>query len=120
MMKWLTLFLCLLATPALAQDNIPEIPQATPPEQQVQAYPLVMQCSPVSADLMLEQQYGEIEFLRGQGSVFAPNMQIFSTRMRMFVNPDTKTYTVMIELGEKSCMLLSGNLKEMFAEEQKL
>jgi hypothetical protein len=119
-MKWLTLFLCLLAIPALAQDNIPEIPQATPPEQQVKAYPLAMQCSPVSADQMLEEQYGEIEFLHGKAAIFAPNMQVFRTSMRMFVNPDTKTYTIMIELGEMSCMLMSGDLKDMFAPEQKL
>jgi hypothetical protein len=118
-MKWLaTTFLCLLTIPALAEP--PEIPQPNPPEQKVSPLPMITQCTTVAPDQMLSDLYNEEVFLFGKGSIFLPNGALLPGKMRMFVSPDDKTYTVMFEVGELHCMVISGDIKEMFAPEQEL
>jgi len=40
--------------------------------------------------------------------------------MRMFLSPDDKTYTIMFEVGELHCMIMSGDVKDMFPPEKEL
>lgn len=118
-MKWLaTTFLCLLTIPALAET--PEIPQAQDPGVQVTPLPLITQCTTIAPDTMLDNNYGEEVFLWGKGSIILPNGRMLPGSMRMFLSPDDKTYTVMFEVGELHCMIMSGDIKEMFAPGQKL
>ena len=118
-MKWLaTIILCLLTMPALAET--PEIPQAQEPGVQVTPLPLITQCSTAAPDEMLGGQYNEEIFLWGKGSIFLPNGRLLPGEMRMFVSPDDKTYTVMLQVGELHCMIMSGDIKDMFAPEQEL
>ena len=117
-MKWLATFLCLLTMPALAET--PEIPQAQEPGVQVTPLPLITQCTTVAPDEMLNNNYGEEVFLWGKGSIFLPNGRMLPGAMRMFLSADEKTYTVMFEVGELHCMIMSGDIKTMFAPEQKL
>ena len=118
-MKWLTLFLCLLAMPAFA-DEVPEIPQAQEPGKKVTPLPFITQCTKVAPDEMLSNLYDESVFLFGKGSIFLPNGASLPGEMRMFVSPDDKTYTVMFQVGELHCMIISGDIKAMFAPEQEL
>ena len=110
-MKWLTLFLSLLATSALAEDKIQSMPEAQDPATRIFPLPFVMQCGPVHPDQMLEQNYQELGFVEGDASIFAPSGQILPGKLRMFVKPgEPRSFTVMIELGpEINCMLTSGS-----------
>ena len=118
-MKWLaTTFLCLLTIPALAET--PEIPQAQEPGVQVTPLPLITQCTTIAPDTMLDNNYGEEVFLWGKGSIILPNGRMLPGSMRMFLSADDKTYTIMFEVGELHCMIMSGDIKDMFAPEQEL
>jgi len=117
-MKWLATFLCLLTMPALAET--PEIPQAQEPAAQVTPLPLITQCTTVAPDEMLANRYNEEVFLWGKGSIFLPNGSLLPGEMRMFVSPEDKTYTIMFEVGELHCMIMSGDIKDMFPPEQEL
>jgi hypothetical protein len=109
-MRWLTLFLLVLALPSLA-DEITEMPQVEDPAQKVIPLPFMMQCTPVPADEMLENLYGELGFLEGTAQVFKPDMTTANGKLRMFVDPDeTHSYTIMIEFGPNlHCMIMSGD-----------
>jgi hypothetical protein len=117
-MKWLTAFLCLFAVSTFAE--VPEIPQVQDPEQKVLPLPTLIQCTEIPPDQMLGNLYGEEVFLFGIGSVFVPGGRTATGEMRMFVSPDEKTYTVMLEIGPLHCMVISGDVKDMFAPEQEL
>ena len=118
-MKWLaTTFLCLLTIPALAEE--PTMPEAQPPGVQVTPLPLITQCTTIAPDTMLDNNYGEEVFLWGKGSIILPNGRMLPGSMRMFLSPDDKTYTIMFEVGELHCMIMSGDIKDMFAPEQEL
>lgn len=120
LMKWLAAVLCLLAFQATAQD-IPEIPHIQDPETQVIPMPMQMQCTRVLPDQMLDQMYNESVFLWGQGAVFIPGTgETVGGEMRLFAAPEEKTYTVVLQIGELSCLVISGNLEAMFAARQKL
>ena len=109
-MKWLALFLSVLATSSLAEDKIQSMPQAQDPATQIVPLPFVMQCSPVYPDQMLEQRYQEIGFVQGNATIFSPSGQVIPGQLRMFVKPqEPRTFTLMIELGpELNCMIASG------------
>jgi hypothetical protein len=135
-MKWLTTILCLLAFQATAQNRllepsaggdysrpaetdesfeqrdytIPTIPEAQDPEQRMVTLPAFIQCAPVAPDTMLEQGYNELGFLEGLGTMFiSPSLQTVNGKFRMFVDPEDKSWTVMLEIGsELHCMVMSG------------
>jgi len=118
-MKWLaTIILCLLTMPALAEE--PTIPEAQPPGVQVTPLPLITQCTTIAPDTMLDNNYGEEVFLWGKGSIFLPNGRMLPGSMRMFLSADDKTYTIMFEVGELHCMIMSGDIKDMFPPEKEL
>ena len=109
-MKWLTTFImCLLAFQVTAQE-IPNMPQAEEPGTKVLPLPFMTQCTPVPADQMLEELYGELGFLEADANIFTPNGTTASGKLRMFLSPDKPhTYTIMIEFGsELYCMVMSG------------
>jgi len=95
---------------ATALDEASPMPQVEEPEKTVIALPFMIQCTPVAADQMLEQLYGELGFLEGDAQVFKPDMTTATGKLRMFVNPDKpRSYTIMIEFGpELHCMVMSG------------
>ena len=118
-MKWLATFLCLLViTSASAEES--QTPEAQPPGVQVTPLPLITQCTTIAPDTMLNNNYGEEVFLWGKGSIILPNGRMLPGSMRMFLSADDKTYTVMFEVGELHCMIMSGDVKDMFPPEQKL
>jgi len=70
----------------------------------------MIQCSPVAADEMLEQLYGELGFLEGDGHIFKPDNTTAVGKMRMFIDPKKpRSWTIMIEFGpELHCLVMSG------------
>jgi hypothetical protein len=120
-MKWLTTFiLCLLAFQATAQE-LPEMPEVQDPETQIKTLPMFIQCSPIAPDTMLEQGYNEIGFLEGLGNVFITPKQLLPGTFRMFVDPDDKSWTVMLEVGpDLHCMVMSGKDLGPMVQGQKL
>lgn len=100
-MKWLTTFLCLLAiTPAFAEEE-----NFKPPVVQL---PMIVTCSPIPPEIVLKQ-YDEIPFVEGTGYIAIPGDREMVGKFRMFLNPDGKTFTIMLTLpGEIHCMIMSG------------
>lgn len=100
-MKWLTAFLCLLAIPAAAQEQ-PIIPN-------VENLAIGIQCRPTSPSTMLEEQFGEIPMLQGGAIVLGSSTQVIPGKMMMFVNPETKSYTIGFNVNnELFCIVMSG------------
>lgn len=126
-MKWLATVLGLLAIQATAseyptyepdfnaehpfevENEVPRIPNVPNPDTRSRVLPLFLQCSPVAPDAMLEERYGELGMLDGEGSVFISPGQVLKGSFRMFVNPTDKTYTVILQIGDDlHCMVISG------------
>lgn len=120
-MKWLTTILCLLAFQATAQE-LPEMPEVQDPEQRMVTLPAFIQCAPVAPDTMLEQGYNEIGFLEGLGTMFiSPSLQTVNGKFRMFVDPEDKSWTVMLEVTpELHCMVMSGEQLGPMVQGQRL
>jgi hypothetical protein len=118
-MKWLATILCLLSISVSAQE-LPIMPEAQDPESQVITLPMQVQCVTVAPDKMLDEMYSESVFLWGEGSIFIPGGDTVNGKMRFFASPDEKTFTVVLEVGELSCLVISGSLKAMFEPELKL
>ena len=97
-MKWLAAFLCVLAIPALAQEQI--VP-----------FPSVMLCGEYSNGKGLKEEYGEIPFLEGDASVLSsePN-KAYPGKIRIFLDPQDYSYTILFDIqGSLSCMLTTGD-----------
>ena len=109
-MKWLTTFImCLLAFQIAAQE-LPIMPEVEKPETKVIPLPFMIQCTPVPADEMLKNLYGELGFLEGDANIFKPDGTPAQGKLRMFVDPEKpRSWTIMIEFGpELHCMVMSG------------
>lgn len=104
-MKWLTAFLCLLATAACA-EQITELPSGT-----IQL-PTSLVCGGYNPDIgkLQEENYGELPFLEGPGQVLAPDFtQAYTGKVRMFLNPNNGDFTIYIDLRQElTCMLVTG------------
>lgn len=100
-MKWLaTFFLCLLATLVPAEQAL----------SQGQALPLVTICSENPPETVLTERYNELPFVEAEGSIFIPGGQMVEGRMRMFLNPDRSSYTIMFTVKDSNlhCMIITG------------
>lgn len=72
----------------------------------------MVECN-TDANQMLESvqdRYGEKPFAMGLGNVLeATTMQVVTGNMLMFVNPDTRTYTLLLIFGDDTaCAMVSG------------
>jgi len=104
-MKWLTAFLCMLAVPALAQDQQEE---QTP--MALQQFPMFVNCLPSSPEDMLLQRYGELPFIEGLGSIIIPGDRSLNGKMTMYLEPQGGTFTIIFQPTEDiSCMIMSGS-----------
>ena len=102
-MKWLAAFLCLLAMPALAEEQVQQ--------QNIRPLPTVLLCSTQTSGEGLEKEYGEIPFIEGDAQVMspAPGKAYYGT-IRMFVNPETFSYTILFDLDDQyTCLLTTGD-----------
>jgi len=119
-MKTLIATLILLSSFAYAEEQNPHkfTPDADP-SKQVIPLPFQIQCIPIPPYELLKDQYGEIGFVEGLGHLIKPDGSQADGKLRMFVDPgDDKSYSIFIELGTFSCMVMSGvHLRPMVAEE---
>ena len=104
-MKWLATFiLCLLPISIAAQQAPPNSPPGTV------VLPLVTLCSPLEPDLGLLEKYGEIGFIEGDASIYIPNNEVINGKLKFYMNPDysANTFTIMFQVGELYCLIMSG------------
>lgn len=104
-MKWLAIILLMLAVnPALSEpENQSEM---------VFPVPTSMICTPVPPDDLLQQRFGELEFVNGVAQLFLGDGSIVEGELLMFVNPDTRTFTVLFHSGELYCAIITGTYLE--------
>lgn len=109
-MKWLATILCLLTFSVATAEEPPYIPEVKDPEQRMVTLPAFIQCSPVAPDTMLEKGYNELGFLEGLGTIFiSPGLQTMTGELRMFVDPEDKSWTIVLEVGpDLHCLVMSG------------
>jgi hypothetical protein len=100
-MKWLaTAFLCLLAMPALAEDNLVRLPT-------------VLWCGPYNPevnDREILEKYGEIPFVEGDGEVMTPDPTMsYQGKIRMFLDPNDYSYSIFLDINEElTCLVTTG------------
>lgn len=101
-MKWLATFLCLLTIPVLAES------------QEVKVFPQGLPCTPPSENYieMFEEQNGELPMLQGTAILTAlTDGSNVVTRMEMFVNPETRTWSIIVffDKANMGCVLTAGS-----------
>lgn len=98
-MKWLvTTFLCVLAMPVLAEDNIMRLPS-------------VLWCGPYDPNMdRLQEQYGEIPFVEGDGEVMTPDPAMsYQGKIRIFLDPEDFSYSIFLDIDETTtCLVTTG------------
>jgi hypothetical protein len=76
-------------------------------------FPMGIPCTPTNPDLYnnFEQNLGELPMLRGDVIVQSVNGQEFDVTLEMFVNPNTKNFTLVVyfEDGDMACILTVGD-----------
>ena len=101
-MKWLAAaFLCVLAIPALAQEQTPGIVP----------FPSTMLCGVYNEGERMQSEYGELPFVEGDAQVLSPEPgKAYHGKIRIFLNPETMSYTIFFDLGKDlSCLLTTGD-----------
>jgi len=69
-----------------------------------------VQCRADNPTNFLENTYGEIPMLQGRATVFGANKQQIDGDLLMFVNPETRSYTIQFSVeGQLFCMVVSGD-----------
>ena len=103
-MKWLaTTFLCLLTITASAEPKHAQ-------EVDSVVLPLVTVCSPLDPAPGLMKEFGEIGFVEGDATVYIPGGRTINGKLKFYMNPDfTKnSFSIIFEIGELNCMIMSG------------
>ena len=95
-MKWLVLpLLGLLATTANAQE--------------AERLAIGVVCGSNSPNNILEEPYGEITMLEGQATVIGGQGQDINGELKMYVNPESKTYSIQFSVADELyCIIASG------------
>jgi hypothetical protein len=102
-MKWLaTAILCLLAMPALAEDDLKGIIKL----------PSALLCGEYDPenDKRILEQYGEIPFVQGDGEVLSPDInKSYQGVIKFYLDPNDHSYSVFIEINnEITCLITTG------------
>ena len=107
-MKWLaTTALCLAAFTATAQE--------APYDNRA----IGVICGAESPANVLKEEYGELGMLQGEANVLGKGPDLIAGMMQMYVNPETKSFTIVFQAEENLyCMLTSGNNLTPFTTEQ--
>ena len=70
--------------------------------------PMVLQCFDYNASHALEEGFGEIPFVQGNGDINMGNKKSAPIEMTLHVNPDNKSWTLMYELGDNLHCVAAG------------
>lgn len=100
-MKWLATFLCLLTIPVLAES------------QEMQVFPQGLPCTVPSENYkeVFEQQNGELPMVTGTADLTSLRSgQNVPARMEMFVNPETRSWSIIVFFDDAglACVLTAG------------
>ena len=104
-MKKLILIVSFLffSTGVLAESDTPK------PVVKIMQLPTVIQCFSTSLTDMLENRFGELEALEGEGTLVKPDNESVSGDFKMYIDPgNDKSFTVTIKFGDFECIVLSG------------
>jgi len=106
-MRLLILTFSFLLT-SLALAEVPTMPEAQDPDTKLITLPMFIKCGNIAPDQMLEENYGELGMLEGDAHIFISQEQSAEGKLRMFVDPNDRSYTIVFEIGEMSCLVMSG------------
>jgi hypothetical protein len=111
-MRVILIGLLLLAFPALAEENNPNIIP----------FPSLMLCGMYNQGERMQDEYGEIPFVEGDAQVFSPEPgKAYDGKIRIFLNPETQSYTIFFDIDDKiTCLLTTGNKLEPIYSGQEL
>jgi hypothetical protein len=71
--------------------------------------PMVLQCFDYDTSHALEEGFGEIPFVQGNGDINMGNKKSSDIEMTLHVNPDNRSWTLMYKLGENlNCVAAGG------------
>lgn len=98
------------ASIALAQPDIPEIPQPQPENHKGVALPMILRCFDYPADEGLKNGFGELPFVEGDGDIeFTNSKGSVPIKMKLYVNPDTHSWTTVFILSPTlNCVAAGG------------
>lgn len=114
MREWLTLFLCVSAATGCFAQDIPPIDDRTP--QPGINLPMFTTCSQTDPADMLLEQYDELPFVDGKGSIMIPDGRLLPGTVRVFMHPQGATFSVIISTDNGiHCMLTSGESMQVSA-----
>lgn len=104
------LFWLLSATTVFAQPEA-QTPRATPqvPNDGIVNLPVMLDCGPITSIMEILQNYKEVPTATGDASWRIPNGQMLKGRMVIWINPDTKSFSITIQPSEEmACIFLPG------------
>lgn len=77
------------------------------------ALPTVAQCDsdPEKIFKVVEEQYNEVAFIEGNGGVISVNGQYMISEFKMYLNPESKSFSVIIidPITGVACLYFAGN-----------
>lgn len=95
----------------LAQPNMSEIPQPSLESNKGTQLPIILRCFNHPADNGLKNNFGELPFVEGEGNIeFTHGKDLVPINMKLFVNPNTQSWTIMFILSPKlNCVAAGGS-----------
>lgn len=71
--------------------------------------PMILQCFDYDGTHALEEGFGEIPFVQGNGDINMGNKRSADIEMTLLVNPDNKSWTIMYKLtNDMHCVAAGG------------
>ena len=71
--------------------------------------PMTLRCFAYDASIALEEGFGELPFVQGNGDINLGNDRSAPIEMTLHVNPDNRSWTMMYKLGDKlNCVAAGG------------
>jgi hypothetical protein len=70
--------------------------------------PMVLQCFDYDGTHALEEGFGEIPFVQGNGDINMGNKRSAPIEMTVLVNPDNRSWTIMYKLGDNLHCVAAG------------
>ena len=80
--------------------------------QEMMVFPMAIPCTPPAPEMYqnFEDNMGELPMLRGEAIVSAIDGKEFNVTLEMFVNPDTKNFSIVVYFDDDAmaCILTVG------------
>lgn len=71
--------------------------------------PMTLQCFGYDTGRALEEGFGELPFVEGDGDINLGNDKSAPIKFTLHVNPDNRSWTIMYELGDLHCVAAGGD-----------